>query len=218
MTLTSQLRASVDNIWRRIFRHPFVVELYNGTLPMEKFKYYIIQDYNYLVTMYKCLSLIAAKSEPEIAEKALEIAYLDASTEMENYRELIGKLGLSMDDVLSTEPAPTNEAYMNFLLKTCALHPFIEGLTAILPCFWSYMEIAQVNQELLRGNGVELYRSWCEVYLSDDYIIMVENLRFLVDRYGVEYDFGRLEKLFRLGSRYEYLFWDMAYNMEKWEI
>ncbi len=218
MSLSQELRAYVDGIWERIFKHPFVLELYSGVLPIEKFKFYIIQDYNYLVSMYKCLSLIAAKSDPDIAEKALEIAYLDASTEMENYRKLISELGLTMDDVLSTEPAPTNEAYMNFLIKTCALHPPIEGLTAILPCFWSYMEIAEVNKELLKYNEDELYRSWCMVYLSDEYKSMVSSLRSLVDRYGSGYDIDRLKYLFKLGSRYEYLFWDMAYNMEVWKI
>ena len=218
MSLSQMLRESVDDIWRKIFKHPFVLELYSGVLPLEKFKFYIIQDYNYLVSMYKCLSLIAAKSEPDIAEKALEIAYLDASTEMENYRKLIGRLGLTMEDVLSTEPAPTNEAYMNFLLKICALYPPIEGLTAILPCFWSYMEIAEVNKELLEYNRDGLYRSWCEVYLSDEYKSMVSSLRSLVDRYGSKYDVERLKHIFKLGSRYEYLFWDMAYNMEDWMI
>lgn len=218
MSITRELRESVDDIWRKIFKHPFVIELYRGDLPLEKFKFYIIQDYNYLVSMYKCLSLIAAKSEPDIAEKALEIAYLDASTEMENYRKLIGRLGLTMDYVLSTEPAPTNEAYMNFLLKTCALEPPIEGLTAILPCFWSYMEIAEVNRELLEHNDNELYRSWCEVYLLDEYKSMVNSLKDLVDKYGPGYDIDRLKHLFKIGSRYEYLFWDMAYNMESWKV
>ena len=218
MSLSQKLRNSADDIWRKIFKHPFVLELYSGVLPPEKFKFYIIQDYNYLVSIYKCLSLIAAKSEPDIAEKALEIAYLDASTEMENYRKLIGQLGLTMDDVLSTEPAPTNEAYMNFLLKTCALYPPIEGLTAVLPCFWSYMEIAYENRELLEYNNSKLYRDWCMVYLSEEYKSMVSSLKSLVDKYGKEYKFSRLKQLFTLGSRYEYLFWDMAYNMETWTI
>jgi len=218
MSLTDILRRSVDDIWSKIFRHPFVIELYRGSLPINKFRFYIIQDYNYLVTIYKCLSLIAAKSDPDIAEKALEIAYIDASTEMMNYRELINRLGLSMDEVLSTEPSPTNEAYMNFLIRVCALNDPVEGLTSLLPCFWSYMEIADVNRALLEENDVDLYREWCQVYLSSEYRSIVDDLKGLIDRYGVGYDVERLKKIFRLGSRYEYLFWDMAYNLEVWKI
>jgi len=218
MRLTAKLRRDAEYIWKRILEHPFVVELYKGTLPLEKFKYYLIQDYNYLITTYKCLSLLSAKADYEAAKVTLELAHLDATTEIENHNSLLKALGLNIEYVENTEPAPTNTAYMNFLLSTCSLKPFIEGLTAILPCFWSYYEIALYNEGSMRHNKNEIYRRWCEVYLSKEYIKIVDILRSLVDKYGMNYEYERLKNVFILGSRYELMYWDMAYKMEDWII
>jgi len=218
MRVTERLRKDADNIWRKIFNHPFVVELFEGSLPEEKFKYYIIQDYNYLNTVYRCFSLIASKAEYEIARKSLEYAYIDATLEIDNYNKLLNVLGLEINDVIDVDPSPTNIAYMNFLLSTCSLKPSIEGLTALLPCFWSYLEIANINSWRLRKNKNKLYTEWINVYRSKEYVDMVRDLRSLVDKYGSNYNYDKLKKIFVFGSRYEYMFWDMAYKIEKWPI
>ena len=218
MRLSDLLRRDVEHIWIRIFNHSFVVQLYDGSLPMSKFRYYIIQDYNYLITMMRCFSLIAAKADPSVSAKALEIALADATTELENYKRLLGKLGLSFNDVVNTEPAPTNLAYMNYLLATCALGTPLEGLVAVLPCFWSYLEIAENLKDRLAANEVSVYREWCMTYLSNEYKNLVRDLRELVDTLWDGRDYERYLKLFTRSSKYEYMFWDMAYREEKWPV
>ena len=218
MRLSERLRSDADHIWRRIFEHPFVVELYSGTLPLEKFKFYVKQDYNYLVGMMKAFSLLASKADYEIARLALEIAHADATIEMENYKKLLGKLGMSFDEVLREEPAPTNVAYMNFLVVTCALGEPLECLTAVLPCFWSYLEIAERHQDLLKRNTNPIYVEWARVYLSSEYRNLVEKLINIVDALWDGRNYERLKRLFLIASRYEYMFWDMAYKMEKWPV
>lgn len=37
-------------MWDAFVNHPFVMAMGNGTLPLESFKGYIIQDYLYLVS------------------------------------------------------------------------------------------------------------------------------------------------------------------------
>ena len=216
--LTERLRNAADPIWRAILRHPFVLELYSGTLPLQKFKYYLIQDYNYLVTMYKCFSLIASKAEIPLAEKMLELAYAEATTEMRNYEALLNKLDMKLEEVVKVDPSPTNTAYMNFLLTTCAFGSPLEGLVSILPCFWSYAEIALEHQDKLKDNHVEIYVEWAKVYTTDEYLNLVEELKAFTDDMASEINYERLEKIFLMASRYEYMFWDMAYNLEKWPI
>ncbi|MGB9705438.1 MAG: thiaminase II, partial [Pyrobaculum sp.] len=36
---SAELRRRAGDIWGRILAHPFVVELYGGSLPLEKFRY-----------------------------------------------------------------------------------------------------------------------------------------------------------------------------------
>ena len=216
--LSEELRRSAEPVWRRILEHPFVRELYTGRLPLEKFRFYAIQDYNYLVGMMRTYSLIAAKSPFWVARKALEIAHADATTELENYKSLLARLGLTLDDAERAEPAPTNVAYMNFLVATAALGTPLEGLVATLPCFWTYQVIAEHYSEELERNPVELYRDWAKVYLSREYASIVEELRSLVDSLYEGVGAERLRKIFLTGSRYEYMFWDMAYRMEEWPV
>ena len=218
MRLSDLLRRDVEHIWIKIFNHPFVIQLYNGSLPLSKFRYYIIQDYNYLITMMRCFSLIAAKADPSVSAKALEIALADATTELENYKRLLGKLDLNFNDVINTEPAPTNLAYMNYLLATCALGTPLEGLVAVLPCFWSYLEIAEKLKDRLEANEVSIYREWCMTYLSSEYKDLVRDLRELIDTLWDGRNYDRYLKLFTRSSKYEYMFWDMAYREEQWPV
>jgi len=168
--------------------------------------------------MYKCLSLLSSKADYKVARITLELAYLDATTEIDNYNRLLKSLNMSIEEVQRIDPSPTNMAYMNFLLSTCALNPLIEGLTAILPCFWSYYEIAKYHENDLRNNNNALYKEWGSVYLSKEYIKIVDMLKRLVDSLGDNHPYDRLRRIFLIGSRYEYMFWDMAYKTEKWPI
>lgn len=42
-------RPDVRDAWKEFVYHPFVMAMGDGTLPLESFKGYIIQDYLYLV-------------------------------------------------------------------------------------------------------------------------------------------------------------------------
>lgn len=42
-------RPDVIKVWDEFVRHPFVMAMGDGTLPLESFKGYLIQDYLYLV-------------------------------------------------------------------------------------------------------------------------------------------------------------------------
>ncbi|ADY01013.1 MAG: thiaminase II [Vulcanisaeta sp.] len=219
--ITDLLRSRVNDIWYRIFNHPFVIELFNGTLPLEKFRFYVIQDYNYLITLTKCQAIIASKFEdPTTMRKILELALADVSTELENYNKLLNTLNLSFDDAIRIRPSPTNIAYMNFLLTTCTLGSPYEGLVAILPCYWTYLEIARYHVEKLRSNPIKIYRDWASIYLTPEYSGIVDSLRVIIDK-ASDYlmrDFDKLLNIFRQASVYEYLFWDMAYRQEQWVL
>ncbi|MEM2893976.1 MAG: TenA family protein [Candidatus Bathyarchaeia archaeon] len=214
--LSERLRIEADYIWTRILEHPFVLELYEGSLPLEKFTYYVIQDYNYLIGMMRAYSILASKAEYELARLALEIAHLDATTEMENYRKLLDRMGLDLHEVMMVEPAPTNMAYMNHLLATAVLGEPMDILVATLPCFWSYLEIGERHRDLLRRNQNELYRSWAEVYLTDEYEELVRRLRGIIDGLWKGGEYERYRRIFTTSSRYEWMFWEMAYKLECW--
>ena len=51
-----------NEVYEKIVQHPFNLELMNGTLHVEKFKFYIAQDSVYLGAFGRVLALIAART------------------------------------------------------------------------------------------------------------------------------------------------------------
>ena len=43
-SFSEELRIEAEPIWRKIFNHPFLKEIKDGTLPLETFRYYLAQD------------------------------------------------------------------------------------------------------------------------------------------------------------------------------
>lgn len=43
-------RADVQQVWKEFTQHDFVEKMGDGTLPVERFKFYMVQDYLYLVS------------------------------------------------------------------------------------------------------------------------------------------------------------------------
>ena len=210
--ISERLRKDADPIWKEIFSHPFVVELYNGTLPVEKFKFYVLQDYNYLVTMMKNFSILASRAESvEAMREMLGIAYLEATSEFKSYEELLKKLGYTVKDAIRIELGQMNISYVSFLLATSSQKTFWEGLAATLPCFWTYAEIAEFHKDKLSQSKNSLYIEWASVYLSEPYRGLVDKMKELLDNADIKYE--KLKEVFTVASKYEHMYWSMAYAM-----
>lgn len=54
---TDRLRERVDSIWEAQHRHPFVVGIGDGTLDLENLKFWVRQDYVFLIEDVRLLAL-----------------------------------------------------------------------------------------------------------------------------------------------------------------
>jgi thiaminase (transcriptional activator TenA) len=219
MSVSERLHRDTEQVWNKIISHPFVVELYQGSLPMEKFKTYILQDYSYLVDAIKNFSIIASRAHSvDVMRATVEIAHLEATGEFQGYEDFLQTLGYTLEDAIHVEPVPVNLSYRGFLLTTSSLGASQEALVSVLPCFWSYLDIALYHQESLSSNPNNIYVDWASVYLSKEYAELVEKLRRLVDLTCDDFPYERLKSLFLTASRYEYMYWDAAYNFDSWPV
>lgn len=214
MNLSQQLKQDAQEIWNDIYQHPFVVELCEGTLPIEKFKYYVLQDYNYLVGSIKNFALLAskAKSVPMLQE-LVEISAIESRGEFQAYNELLEKLDLSIEDAKNTEQALAGISYSSFLLSTSENRSFEEGITAVLPCYWTYAEIAKYHKDKINRNSKELYKEWAAYYLESDYLELVNRIKKIVNSIDNDFPYEKLKSAFINSSRYEYEFWNEVYSL-----
>ena len=219
---SDRLRGDAAHIWKRILAHPFLVEMGEARLPLDKFTFYVKQDYAYLMEFARCLGIAAAKVEDRETMRAFA-SLLNASltVEVEMLERLGGKLGLSPKELRASEPAPTNVAYTRHLLYVAYSGTVGEILASMLPCMWTYKEIG----ERIGGGAAlrvhSIYSDWCATYRSQEYIDLVDWYRRFTDQFASESGTSIREEMkrhFILSSRYEYMFWDMAYKKETWPI
>ena len=215
MKLSDRLKKDAQGIWQEIVDHPFVTELFEGTLPEDKFRHYVLQDYGYLIASIRNFSVLASRAGNERDMRELvEIAALEAGGEFDGYRALLKEMGLTLEEAEAQQPGQAAVSYTGFLLSTSMLGAFEEGITAVLPCYWSYAEMAAHHRKKIARNKRELYRRWAGFYLEDGYLSLVERIKKLVDEAGAGFPYPRLRRVFLTSSRYEVMFWDSVYHGE----
>ena len=104
MTFSTELwDAGAAKVYAEILRHPFITGLTDGTLPHDKFRYFIIQDSHYLRAYSRSLALTAARATDEDAVSMFARHAAEAiDVERELHTSLLGSLGLTSADVDAT--------------------------------------------------------------------------------------------------------------------
>ncbi len=220
MGFSEILRSQVKEIWGSILTHPFLEEMKEGTLSNEKYLYYIKQDYVYLREFSRCLGLAASKARDLETMNILVVLMQGCLTyEMRMLRDHLLELGLNEKEIVSIEMSPTNYAYTRHMLYVAYTGSLGENLSALLPCMWTYQLIGEKLWQEKSKDLHKYYHEWIREYQLEEYRQLVENYKKLMDIEGREA--GNVEKSsmmshFKMSSRYEYMFWEMAYKMEEW--
>ena len=218
MSLFARLQEAAAPIRQRVRAHPFVRGLGNGTLPEERFRYYMRQDYVFLVQYGRVLALAAARADDlSVASRFADLLNLTLNVEMDLHRQFAHKAGISTEALEATEAAPTTLAYSNHLRVAGETGDLATILAAILPCAHGYWEVAEELRAQDGWDGHPLYADWIRMYTSDEYAAMAQWAAELLDRLttGIGPDReAALREVFLQSQRYEYLFWDMSDRLE----
>ena len=110
------LRRQAARVWQAIERHPFLIELHAGTLPIDRFTYFVLQDYVYLLDFAQVLCHGGAKA-PDLATLELFARHALGAVEVErSFHKGFGKtVGLSEQDLDKVSKAPVTQAYITHL-------------------------------------------------------------------------------------------------------
>ena len=215
-SFSEQLRTEAEPIWRRIFDHPFLREIKDGTLPLETFQYYLAQDYLYLEGFARAVATALAKAPDS---KLLEELSHRVLTPVERplHHKLVAEAGLTMEQVQEVGPSPTNTGYVNHMLATASRHGLGPTAAALLPCPWTYH---MLREEVGKSEHL-LYGQWTSFYVAGFLEGSVEAWRSFVDRMAhcaSPAELDAMRQAFLTSSRYEYMFWDAAYRREQWPL
>ncbi|RYM00483.1 thiaminase II [Sporolactobacillus sp. THM7-7] len=223
MNFAEQLYNGASHILKKNHDHPFVRRIGDGSLPKEKFAFYMKQDYVYLID-YARLFAIGAQKAVKLDHMRVftDSLYETLHSEMALHRKYARQFGISEQDLENTEPTPINLAYTSYMLRVSQSGTLADLLACLLPCAWDYWEI---GKQLKRQNGGRLtghtYGEWIESYTSDNYgkfcTWLIDLMNELTDGESAEKR-QELKRYFQTTARYEYLFWRMVDTGEGWPV
>ncbi len=214
-SFTRGLRARESDVWESQHAHPFVTGIGDGTLPEAAFRFYVRQDYVFLIDYGRLLALGAARAPRlEWMRRFAALAQSILETEMDLHRAYAAAWAIGADELEAEEPAPATAGYVDFLLRTAALGDFGELAAALLPCMWGYAEIGERLGARARP-AHPLYREWIDMYAGEDFQQLAAWSRELVDDVASELataGHDRMRRAFAASSRHELAFWESAWR------
>ena len=218
MGFITEIENQTLSIRQAILEHPFITGIGDGSLPVDRFKYYVIQDYVYLIDYSRALAVASARAI-DLQDMSWFAGLLDETLnqEMALHRSYCEEFGISLQELESVEPALTTMSYTNFLLKTAYQGSFGELVASLLPCQWGYWEIG--DHLLKRGlpTSAPLYAQWIKMYTSEEFTELAHQIREMADRIGGGAGLAEqaaMRQAYTDSVRLEHRFWDMAYGLE----
>lgn len=216
-SVSYRLHDAAAPIWEACLKHPFVTGIGDGTLAVEKFRYFMLQDYLYLFDYARVFALGVVKArDPRLMR--IFAANVDAilGGEMEIHRTYMARLGITEEQVFAVKPALDNLSYTNYMLSVASTGGPAEIVASILACSWSYAEIGQALARIPGAAEHPFYGEWIRGYASDSYAATNQSLIELMDALAAGASgeqMARLTDIFVNCSRYELGFWDMSWEM-----
>lgn len=217
-SVSTRLHDAAVPVWEACLRHPFVTGIGDGTLDMEKFRHFMLQDYLYLFDYARVFALGVVKArDPELMR--VFAANVDAilGGEMKIHRAYMKRLDITEEQVFSVKPALANLSYTSYMLSVAQTGGPMEIVASILACSWSYAEIGQALAAIPGAAEHPFYGEWIRGYASEEYAATNQALIELMDSLAAdagEEQLAYLTDVFVNCSRYELGFWDMAWDVQ----
>jgi thiaminase/transcriptional activator TenA len=215
VSCSAELRAGAAEVWAAQAAHPFVRGIGAGTLPEDRFRFYVRQDYVFLIDYGRLLALGAARA-PRLADmrRFAALAQGVLETELALHSGFAERWGITAEALEAEPAAPATAAYCDFLLRTAALGDMAELIAALLPCMWGYAELGA--QLAAAGPPAHPgYAAWIATYADPEFQALARWCRELADAAGA--DAGpatraRMQAAFTTSSAHELAFWESAWR------
>ncbi|KAJ2969769.1 hypothetical protein NQ176_g8497 [Zarea fungicola] len=208
-------RPDVQAVWKEFVHHPFVMGLGNGSLPLESFKGYIIQDYIYLVHFARANALAAYKTKNigDIKRSSDIVGHI--VHEMDLHINYCKTFNISEEEIQGTEELQACTAYTRYVLDIGQSEDWLALQMALAPCLLGYGAVADMllaHPDTVRDAETNIYWPWIENYGAADYVEAVRLGSDLIEKSISLCSPSRIEELVKIfihGTKMEIGFWEM---------
>lgn len=214
---------AAGDAWGASFRHPFVVALADGSLSAARFRFYQMQDARYLEAFADACALIAVRCVlPEDKRWFIDAARLALVVEGELHAGYGDRLGYTPDDIRRLALTPHNRAYQDHMTATAQRGTLVEAVAALAPCPWLYTAL---GRHLLQAHGpppdAHPYADWLRTYADPGFVTYTNELLACLQRLADAHDeaaCARAVEAFVVSTRYEWMFWEQAWQEQAWPV
>lgn len=213
MRPTDQLRDLAGEDWIAATTHPFCTELANGTLPLDKMRWYLAQDYQFVGNFVRLLASAIAHA-PTLADSVPAAQFLAVVTGPENTYFLRSFEALGMDAAAQTPPPAAPTEGFNALMAEAAASGRYELMLAVLVVAeWVYLSWATpVNPP--KEDLPFYFAEWITLHAGEGFEGVVAYLRGQLDAVWLDLSEtarSEVEAMFLRTAKLEREFWDAAY-------
>lgn len=195
--------------WQDYVNHAFVQQLIQGSLPQAAFRYYLEQDYLFLLQYSRALGLAVYKSDnlADLRQSQQALHYL-LNEEIELHIQYCAHFGISPQQLEQLPEDFATIAYSRYVLDCGQSGTLADLHTAIAPCILGYAEIG--NNARHKSTGNNPYQSWIDMYASDSCQNAALATQTSLNRLLAKADSEKAQHIFNTAVRMEIAFWDMG--------
>lgn len=217
MSLTQELRGKYADLWGQMVAHPFVVELGDGTLPVEKARAYFLQDYVFVRDLVSLTALGVSKA-PDFQAAGVLNGFLTGILDPESdfFARTFKELGASEREYAAASASPTTQAFGDFMLRVGLEGSFEDILTVLYVTEGTYLDWGTWLIEAGKRPQNPVYREWIDLHGPKVLWALVDWTGKHLDSADLRGQAERIDRIFLTALRYEYLFWEAAYRGEEW--
>ena len=213
MRATDYLKQSVQSEWNAATDHPFCKELANGSLPLDKMCWYLVQDYKFIDQFVRLLATTIAHA-PTLADGVPGAQFLGLVTSTENtyFLRCFEALGVPEKNQ-NTASSPATCAFQDLMIEARTSGRYEQMLAVLTVAEWSYLTWANRYKDY-DANLPFWFSEWIDLHTGDGFEAVVAYLRDQLDSIWV--DLSDLQQtqasaIFRKAVLCERAFFDAAF-------
>ncbi|NQX26266.1 hypothetical protein HQQ81_02740 [Microbacteriaceae bacterium VKM Ac-2854] len=168
MTFVEDCHEAARDEWEAYRHHPWIEAMADGTLTVEQFVSFQVNDAPYISDLHRCLALGVAKAPTGSEWSKAATTVLDdvwVLGEIDTKQDLLRQLGYTQP--LEIGPGayiPAREAYANHLVRTALEGGIGDIASALLPCAMFTQVIGNRFREV-EVPGPAAFRQWADIYV-----------------------------------------------------
>ena len=213
--IIERILARSAGVIREIQRHPFNQQLYQGTLPRDKFISFLKQDAEYLRGFSHALDLLSRRFDNNrlLAQRCrwFSTEMIDSEKKLQSrYLYESGSPTFFSTPYRVTPKIPAIQYYTTYQAQMAQHAPIEEAVSCLSSCYWIYHQLGQ--QMKIDNLDTNPYQRWITSYSSKQFTIatqlMIETLHDLGSPITCEKSQEKMIVSFYQSAQYELMFYD----------